>query len=727
MGPSGFLLVGLAVGFGLGMCAARRHWYSTSLGPASDADASLAPASEHSSPRARFTQGERTAMIDHAPAAVALFDRELRYLACSDRWLSDYGLERADTIGRLHYEVFPEIEDRWKQVHARCLAGAVERCEEDSFLRGDGTRQWLRWEVRPWFERDGIGGIAMYSEDITQRVEMERKRAASEAWFRSVVDATVMTGIVAAELDGIITLFNPGAEKLLGYTADEVVGRERPAIWHLPEEVDAFAAEMSQVLGRPVSGFEGMLEATRGGGIPRREWTFRRKDGSTFPASLRTSLVRTPAGDVAGYLGVFEDVSAQRAEEKRLRDHSLALEQARQSAVEAARAKTEFLANMSHEIRTPMTAILGFADCLLEDELPKSEQQDLLRTIRRNGDFLIDIINNILDLSKIEAGQMEVERDGVAPRQLVEDVLALFRARAESKGLRLEQQCASNIPDLVYTDSTRLRQILVNLVGNAIKFTMEGSVSIHVARSVDATREATLRVDVIDTGIGISESQRQRLFAPFSQADASTTRQYGGTGLGLVLSQRLAHLLGGQIELESTPDQGSRFTLELPMGLDQGTTASCTERREDSSEAREHAVESRGLEGLSILLAEDGADNQRLIAHVLRRAGATVEVVADGRAAVRAALDQPFDAALMDMQMPIMDGYEATRELRDAGLELPIVALTAHALVGDRERCIRAGCSDYCTKPIDRRELCEKIRSVVDARRKPLTGGTADT
>ncbi len=397
-------------------------------------------------------------------------------------------------------------------------------------------------------------------------------------------------------------------------------------------------------------------------------------------------------------------LEAQEAIEAQVRE-------ARDAAEAASRSKSAFLANMSHEIRTPMTAILGFTDLLLEDQLEPALRFEHLTAVKRNGEHLLSIINDILDISKIEAGKMTLEAVPTDPARILEDTLAAMRPRATGKNITLESRFDTPIPRSFACDPVRLRQILLNLVGNAVKFTHAGSVTVHV--SFEA---GVLRFAVQDTGIGISPDQMSRLFQAFSQADSTMTRRFGGTGLGLAISERLASMLGGTITASSEPGRGTTFTLSLQVPdsnvqLVESVTQPAIIRAPASSE-------SYPLAGMRILLAEDGPDNQRLISFHLTKAGASVTIVDNGRKAVQAltiAADTtspardpaPFDLLLMDMQMPDMDGYTAAAKLRELSCRTPIIALTAHAMAGDREKCQQAGCDDYATKPVERAALIQ--------------------
>jgi len=400
----------------------------------------------------------------------------------------------------------------------------------------------------------------------------------------------------------------------------------------------------------------------------------------------------------------FNQTLQQRVEE-RTRD----LREATHLAQAAAKSKTEFLANMSHEIRTPMTAILGFADLLMDLQQPVEQRIDCVQTIRRNGDHLLVIINDILDISKIEAGKMQVERIACSPVQIVEEVVSLIRVRAIDKGLTLTAVYATPMPAMIQSDPTRLRQILMNLAGNAVKFTNAGSVKVVASLNTDG-QDAFLTFDIIDTGPGLTKAQMANLFTPFTQADTSTTRKFGGTGLGLSISSRLATMLGGTITVESTPGQGSTFSVKIETGALDGVKMI---ERGGSEPIALSALAAPALGGAlkgKILLAEDGLDNQRLIAFHLRKAGADVTIVENGQLAHDAAMEawksgEPFDLIVMDMQMPELDGYGATALLREHEYPGAIMALTAHAMAADRQKCLDVGCDEYGTKPVDRAKL----------------------
>lgn len=395
----------------------------------------------------------------------------------------------------------------------------------------------------------------------------------------------------------------------------------------------------------------------------------------------------------------LEKVVARRTEELRA---------AKEAAECASRAKSSFLANMSHEIRTPMTAIMGYTETLLEPDQLQTERQEAIQVIRRSTRHLLELINDILDISKIEAERMTIERIAVDLPQTVADVVSLIRPSAISKGLDLSLSFADGIPRTICTDPLRVKQILMNLLTNAVKFTPKGSVHLSV-QSETCGQECVVAFEVRDTGIGMTVPQMARIFDPFTQADESTTRQFGGTGLGLTISKRLGQLLGGDLTVNSIAGVGSAFRLSIQAG------------RADDMELV-HGLTESGLKvrtrdpggapiriGGKILLVEDGPDNQKLISMYLRKAGAAVKIAENGRIALTMIEQEEFDVVLMDMQMPELDGYAATRELRRRGSKLPIIALTAHAMADDRNKCLAAGCTDYLTKPIEKTTLLDTL------------------
>jgi PAS domain S-box-containing protein len=637
-----------------------------------------------------------------------MFDREMRYLVHSRQWLADYHLDGQSLIGRSHYDVFSEIGEEWKAIHRRCLAGAIETRAADLFVRRDGSRQWLTWEVRPWHTPAGeIGGIVMFTQDITHRKELEENLA-----------------------------------------------------------------------------------------------------------------------------------------------------KARDEALETSRLKSDFLATMSHEIRTPMNAIVGMAGLLADTPL-NSEQREMLRAVSGGAEGLLVIINDALDLSRIEAGQLRLDPADFDLGRVIEETVALLAPAAHEK--RLELTCEIDpAPDrLLLGDAGRVRQILINLIGNAVKFTAAGEVSVLARAGAGAGNRTRVRIEIKDTGIGIPEAARTRLFEPFAQVDGSSTRRFGGTGLGLAITRQLVAAMGGEIGFQSEIGRGSVFWVELELdgrgprpttvanvppghrvlvvedhatqravllrqlarcgvegeAVGDGAAALARLRQpggrpwslilvdwemapvngvELAAEIRADAagaalplvlfapaaggadvisalgpefaavltkpvtdeklarclarvlggaagepVEAlpappvnRPARGLRLLLAEDNAANQRVASLLLERMGHTVELAANGAVALERLGAEPFDAVLMDCQMPVLDGYEATRRIRSGALpgvnpRVPVIALTAYARPEDRAHCLAAGMDGYVPKPIRPAELQAALNSCRAGREAPPTAVSA--
>lgn len=385
----------------------------------------------------------------------------------------------------------------------------------------------------------------------------------------------------------------------------------------------------------------------------------------------------------------------------------------------ANRSKSEFLANVSHEIRTPLNSILGFTDLLLRgaDGGHPVARDEYLSTIQSSGRHLLSLINDILDLSKVESGQVEVELTDCSPHAIISEVLAVTRISAIEKQLDLSYQWDTPLPETIRADQAKLRQVLLNIIGNAVKFTESGGVSVRAGMS-DGERPQ-LVISVEDTGIGIPKEKLEQIFAPFVQADASFTRRYGGTGLGLAICSRIIKAIGGSIQVESTTGRGSRFDIMIDVGDLDGVRMleSPTETTSRSAGAgslkEESSIYDNALRDIDVLLVEDGVTNRKVVGLMLQQAGARVIVAENGKIGVEKALRQPFQAILMDMQMPVMDGYTATTRIRQLGVTTPIIALTAHAMKGDAEKCLEAGCSGYLSKPVDFTTLIETLTAAI--------------
>ncbi len=400
-----------------------------------------------------------------------------------------------------------------------------------------------------------------------------------------------------------------------------------------------------------------------------------------------------------------------------LRTTHASLEQQNQQLREVDRLKDEFIANTSHEIRTPLSSILGGIE-LLADADPE-ERNELLDAVARNGRHLLFVINQVLDFSKLQAGSLCIERDDTALRPLLEDLLACMLPKAREKQLALTLRWADGVPARVHTDPQRLRQVVMNLLGNAIKFTASGHIELAVERR-DGGAERMVAISVADTGVGIPADVQARLFVPFSQGDASMTRRFGGTGLGLVISRQLARALGGDVTMQSEPGVGTRATVTLPVGASEPAPVGATPAAAAVAAVATSVATSAASAPVNgrVLVVDDAPDNRRLLSAMLRRVVAEVATAENGQLGIDSieaadAEGRPFDLVLMDVQMPVLDGCAAVRQLRGGGCKLPLVALTAHANGRDRTSCLEAGFDDYATKPITRNQLAELVRRYV--------------
>jgi two-component system, sensor histidine kinase len=512
----------------------------------------------------------------------------------------------------------------------------------------------------------------------------------SEMKLRTVAD-TLPQIMWTAKANGELDYANARWYEYTGLTSDKTLGFGFSQAIH-PDDREASIGSYSNAVKNGVP-----LEASH---------RFRDRDGN-----YRWFLVRAVPyrenGKITSWYGTCTDIDAQKQIEKDLAESALL-------AKNASETKSAFLANMSHEIRTPLGAILGFTELLRDQNLSDQERTQFLNTISRNGKALTRIIDDILDLSKVEAGKLTVENSTFSIIKLVEEIKELFSDQAESKKIFIEIH-AADIPKLISADPARLRQILINIIGNAVKFTFEGGINIFIRSDLIKNRYQ-FEIDIVDTGIGISPDLMERLFQPFSQADNSTTRKFGGTGLGLVLSRRLAQALGGNIVVRPNHPHGSIFTISF-------SAFPASSVSDTSSLESEHATYS-GKKNISILLADDSADNRMLIKTILNQRGYSVITAEDGESAFETAINNHFDIVLMDIQMPKMDGYTATQKLRKAGYRGPIIALTAHAMAEDRIRTINAGCDGHLTKPINFDELISVIEDKTAAAQTLSSGPT---
>jgi PAS domain S-box-containing protein len=499
-------------------------------------------------------------------------------------------------------------------------------------------------------------------------VRRQRLFVMSPASASREIASSMTEALILADPRGVIRVVNPALCSLTGLADSDLIGRRLETL---------FADWPAEVI------LDEALEVTRG-----REGHVTRSDGSTIPVLFAVAPLRDAEKTMHGVICTMLDITHQKRVEEELRA-------ARDSAEAASRAKSAFLATMSHEIRTPMNGVIGMADLLGLTPLTE-EQASYVRTIRGSGDALLAILSDVLDFSKIEAGRIELELVPANIRELVQQTVDLFLPRAREKGLELRVSIDAGVPRAVHADRTRLGQVLSNLLSNALKFTEKGSVSVELESRALPDGRVVLSWSVADTGIGIPEDNLQRLFRAFSQGDSSITRKFGGTGLGLAISKRLVELMGGKIWVETQAGRGSTFRFTLPSAV-----AEIVRRPESSS--TERAIDRRG----SLLLAEDNAVNRRVAQLILEKLGWQVDLVDNGRDAVDAVATKTYDVVLMDVQMPEMDGLQATREIRRRHPDRPIqiIAVTANATTGERDKCLESGMDAYLAKPLRPGEL----------------------
>ncbi len=743
-------------------------------------------------------------------------------------WEQALGYARAELIGQPLLDlVNPDDHDATRDAIKSLWQGVAMVSFANRCRAKDGAYRWIQTNAMPVV---GEGQAYLVGFVDAERTLSQSDQLKAGALQRAIFNSANFSSI-ATDAKGVIQIFNVGAERMLGYTAAEVMNKITPADISDPQELIVRAKSLSAELSAAITpGFEALVFKASRGIEDIYELTYIRKDGSRFPAVVSVTALRDAHNVIIGYLLIGTDNTARKAVEEeqkksdqRLRDQQfytrsliesnidalmttdpsgiitdvnkqmealtgstrdeligapfkdcftdpdraeagiklvlieksvtdyeltarardgkqtvvsynattfydrtrtlqgvfaaardvteqkrveLELNEARAVAESASQTKSDFLASMSHEIRTPMNAIMGIADLLAQTKL--SPQQDkYVQIFRRAGENLLNLINDILDLSKVEASQLELERTGFSLNEQTEIAIEMVAARVQEKGLTLTCDIAADVPDRVMGDPTRLRQVLMNLLGNAIKFTASGTVSLRVEPDGDPFSPTALRFSVQDTGIGIPDEKQARVFERFTQADSSTTRRFGGSGLGLTICKRLVELMGGRIWVESKVAMGSTFSFAVPLDVQTSEIQTST--------ISEGSFAELPLAPLRILLTEDSPDNCTITLAYLEGAPYTVEVAENGAVACEMFRTGNYDLVLMDRQMPIMDGLEATRNIRAweslSGRDpVPIIALTASALKGDRETCIAAGCSAFLTKPIRQAVLLQAIR-----------------
>ncbi len=626
-------------------------------------------------------------VLDASPNLAYIQDIYGHYVYVNDVWCEYFHRSSVDTVGKRAIEIHtPETAAEMDRTNRLVMAaGGLVQIEE---TQTDTEGKQSHFAVSKFSFTDERGDllIATIAVDITHYINAQDALRTERDFSSAVIDA-VGALVIVTDSQGAIERINLASESALGYFSREVIGR---VFW----DVFCHAQDMDAIKEHFATACRDQSQSCYIVNCMARDGTLRTL-GLTFVA------VNDAQGQVSHVI-----ISGMNLTERQRAFRELA--EAKTEAEEANLAKTRFLASVSHELRTPMTALVGHLDLLEEPDLDAAQKEHSLRSARRNADYLIELINDFLDLSRIESGTLTIQPTICSPLQIVAEAASLMRRRALEKGVKFGIEYVGPIPETMTTDPMRLKQILVNLLGNAVKFTQTGSVRLVVRMMNIRNNEPALQFQVIDTGVGLTTLQISQLFVPFSQTDGSASNRFGGTGLGLTICKKLAESLGGGIEVESIPGMSTTFSVTVTTGSLNGVRLIVNAREAGLSVNPGSAQNSRDDIRLNgrILLAEDGPDNAYLLTLVLKHAGATVEHAENGRIARRRAmdalrLDNPYQLIFMDMQMPEMDGYTATRLLRKQGYQLPIVALTAHAMPGDREKCIAAGCNDYLSKPVD--------------------------
>jgi PAS domain S-box-containing protein len=618
--------------------------------------------------------------LEHAPASVAMFDREMRYVAVSRRWMQDFNLS-GEIIGRSHYEVFPEIPERWREIHRRCLAGAVEKSDEDRFERADGSVDWVKWEVRPWFDTTGeIGGIGIFSEDITERKRAEEALRESERQLRTLAD-TVPQLIWMAEADGNIFWYNQRWYDYTGTTAEEMLGWGWQSVHDpkiLPKVLEQWHSSLAT--GKP---FE-------------MEFPLRGVDGVFRWFLTRVNPLPDSQGRIVRWFGTNTDIEESR--------------RARQVAEESSRLKDEFLATVSHELRTPLTAIVGWTSLLKSEQLDEGTTSHAIQVVDRNARSLTQLIENLLEVTRGQTGKIRLNLRAVELASVIQAALDAVLPAAEAKQIRLHTVLDPKA-GLVTGDPDRLQQVVWNLLTNSIKFTPEGGrVQVSLQRIT-----SHVEITVSDTGCGISREFLPFVFDRFRQADASTTRAHGGLGLGLSIVRHLTEMHGGTVSAYSPgKQQGSTFVVRLPLTSRQAEVGGKAVPYPNTGYIAGDS--SRILQGVKVLVVDDEPDTLELLRIVLELSGALVVTANSAAKALERLEETDPDVLLSDIGMPDKDGFDLIREVRslppERGGRVPAVALTAYTRAEDRTTTLAAGFDMHIPKPVQPADVVAAVANL---------------
>ena len=656
--------------------------------------------------------------LDVAGVIFVVIDTDQKVGLINKKGCDILGYQEDEIIGKNWFDNFvPEqIRNEIKTVFNKLLSGEVKLAEyfENSVLTKNGEERIISWHNTILYNEQGrISAILGSGEDITERKQLYETLERKQKNLQAIFDAAPV-GMMLVDEQGIVKRVNDVLAKLVHRNFSEIINKrpgEGMGCIHVSGDTNecGYSSFCSTCLVRKTfKDVLGSWKAARGIEVQAELLI----DGKEVNPWLEVNAEPTYIDGSKHVVLAIQDITKRKNAESKLEQVNRQLESTIKETNRLAReakmanaAKSQFLATMSHEIRTPMNAIIGFTDLLSEAKFTK-EQREYLNHIASSGQNLLRLIDDILDLSKIEAGKFDVEIDSCSLGQLLNSVESLVMSKAEVEGLKFKIIEEDGLPAQIRTDATRVRQCLVNLVNNAIKFTKKGHIYLKVSLQ-EMENAPFIRFDVEDTGIGIPNEKQNEIFGTFVQADSRTSREFGGTGLGLAISKRLAELLSGQLTMRSKVGKGSVFSLTIPAGLEVTKQPLLDRQKIDSqAETIDKHVRQIELSG-NILVAEDARTNQVLIKSLLKRLGLKVTIAEDGKQALQKAVSEQFDLIFMDIEMPNMSGYEATKAIRKKGLKTPIIALTAYAMKGDDKKCLAAGCDDYISKPIEQEKLLQ--------------------
>lgn len=626
-------------------------------------------------------------VFNNSAAAIIVVDETEKITAWNSSVQEMLGMDKIDLFNKPVAELFPIRE--WDRISAISRKNKGRVTEVDTQLyHKDGKRLSIGLSLS--FIKDDEGkkiGSIVIMRDMTAQKAAERKLRESESKIRIILDHSAAAIILTDEQERIIS-WNKHTEAMLGRKHEDLYLKPVSILYPAEEWEKIRAADIRKT-----------------GSKHHFQTKALKADNSSLDVELSVNMLKDSNDNIVGSVGILQDIT----EQKHLQDM---LVKAKTVAEDANQSKSQFLANMSHEVRTPMNTIIGLVDLTLDTQL-SPEQRDNLMTIKNAGDILLSLLNDILDLSRVEAGKIQLEHIEVNVNNVIQSVCKGLAVLARNKNLALVWEIAPEVPPTIIGDPVRIRQILVNLINNAIKFTFQGQITTKVELLDLKDGICELRFAVRDQGVGIPQDKLETVFEAFTQADASTTRRFGGTGLGLTISKRLVEMMGGKIWVESEEFKGSTFIFT---GKFKVAEASAVVEEQQPVEVKPRSAE-KTEKALRILLAEDNVVNQRIAAKMLEKRGWFVKGAENGKQVLEYLDKEPFDLILMDAQMPVLDGFEATRLIRESekksGKHIPIIALTAHAMAGDRQKCLDAGMDGYVSKPIDRQKLYEAVETLV--------------